>query len=113
MHLLRAEPLPPSAFQGDTIQCSVVGNDRGEWTFVPLDAERGSNRWFELEFSLPSVVADMVAESWDDPIAVANIKQDYFSYIDFSGVIGGIRRNVRLQLNRDWIRQYVARHTEI
>ena len=113
MHLLRSQQLPPSAFEGDTIQCRVIGNNHGEWAFVPVDAHRDSNRWFELEFSLPSVVADLVAENWDDPIAVANIKQELFSYIDLSGVIGGIQRNVRLQLDRDWIRRYVARQAEI
>ncbi|WP_145930852.1 restriction endonuclease [Acidihalobacter prosperus] len=113
MHLLRSEPLPSSAFENDIVMCSVNGNNRGEWTFVPLDVSRGSARWFELEFSLPSVMADLVAENWDNPIAVANIKQDFFSYIDLSGVIGGIRRNVRLKLDRDWIRRYVSLSAEI
>jgi len=107
MHLLRTAPLPPSAFLQDTVKCEVVGNDQGEWTFVPANTQRSENRWFELEFSLPQEVADLVAGSWDDPVAVANIKEEYFSYIDLSGKIGEIRRNIRLELDRDWIRKYI------
>lgn len=109
LHLLRTEPLPPTAFAGDTVRCRVIGNDRGEWKFVPVHIARGDNGWFELEFSLPTAVAELVQENWDDPIAVANIKQQHFSYIDLTGEIGGIRRSVRLELDRNWIETYVQR----
>lgn len=110
LHLLRQEPLPSLAFQHDTIQCRVMGNHQNEWKFVPLGVRHGdANQWFELEFSLPPVIAELVAQHWEDPIAVANIKQQHFSYIDLSGVIGGIRRTVRLELNEGWINEYIQR----
>jgi hypothetical protein len=112
MHLLRRNPLPSSAFLSDSIRCRVIGNEHGEWKFVPVEAHPNGGDSFELEFSLPSVIAELVAGSWEDPVAVANIKQQYFSYIDLSGVIGGIRRNVRLELDRDWIRNYIRRRAE-
>lgn len=107
MHLLRHMPLPAAAFREDSIKCKVLGNAQGEWKFVPVHARPNDNNFFELEFSLPPVVAEMVAESWEDPMEVANIKQQHFSYIDLSGVIGGIRRNIRLELDRGWIQTYM------
>ncbi|HBN6128890.1 TPA: hypothetical protein L3M38_003872, partial [Clostridioides difficile] len=81
----------------------------GEWSFSPVDVRRDSDGWFELEFSLPTSIAELVSDSWEDPVAVANIKQQHFSYIDLTGIIGGIRRSVRLELNRQWIEEYIRR----
>jgi len=36
-------------------------------------------------------------------LPATNLKQEHFSFIDLSGVIGGIRRSVWLQLDRKWI----------
>lgn len=113
MHLLRLDPLPSMAFPEDYVRCRVVGNNRGEWSFVPLYLQPNDDRWFELQFSLSPLIADLVANSWDDPVAVANLKQELFSYIDLSGVIGGVRRNIRLELDREWIRNYIARRSGI
>jgi hypothetical protein len=112
MHLLRDEPLPPAAFTTDIVLCRVRGNERGEWRFEPRNFSRDQDGWFELEFNLPPIIAGMVAESWDDRITIANLKQEHFSYIDLSGLIGGVRRNVRLQLDRDWLNEYITRRTE-
>ncbi|WP_420291524.1 hypothetical protein AB9075_07160 [Burkholderia thailandensis] len=109
LHLLRRDPLPPAAFIEDTIQCEVHGNNLGEWSFSPIGVRRDSEGWFELEFSLPTSIAELVSDSWQDPVAVANIKQRHFSYIDLTGIIGGIRRSVRLELNHQWIEEYIQR----
>lgn len=115
LHLLREEALPPLAFQHDRVSCRVAGNRQNEWKFVPVGVDPDDqDRWFELEFSLPPEIADLVAESWDDSVAVADLKQQHFSYIDLSGVIGAIRRAVRLELNQDWINEYInGLHTGI
>lgn len=110
LHLLRREPLPERAFTTDVVQCRVHGNTPSGWKFVPIGSQRGEPDWFELEFSLPPLVAELVEAHWSDAVAVAKLKQDYFSFIDLSGVIGGIRRNVRLELDRDWISRYVEAH---
>jgi hypothetical protein len=86
----------------------VSGNSRGEWKFIPTAVSPGDIGWFELEFSLPPFVAELVRENWQDPIAVAHLKQQHFSYIDLSGVIGGIRRSVRLKLDRGWLDDYLS-----
>ena len=109
LHLLMHEPLSPAAFERDSIRCKVIGEDRGEWRFVPVQARPGDDQWFELGFSLPPLVAELVEQNWSDPVALADVKQQHFSYIDLSGVIGGIRRNIRLQLDRDWLRRYLER----
>ncbi len=110
LHLLRKEPLPERAFATDVVHCRVHGNTPSGWKFVPIDLQPGEPDWFELEFSLPPLVAELVEAHWSDAIAVAQLKQSYFSFIDLTGVIGGIRRNVRLELDRDWISRYVDAH---
>lgn len=109
LHLLGHEPLPPDAFPHDVVDCRVHGDLSGVWRFVPSEVEPGHPAWFELEFSLPPLIAELVQTNWRDPIAVANIKQQHFSFIDLTGVIGGIRRSVRLQLDRNWIESYIQR----
>ena len=90
----------------------VLGNDRGEWQFVPIQAQPGDPAWFELEFSLPPVIAELVRDNWHDPIAVANLKRQNFYFVDLTGVIGGIRRSVRLQLDDAWIENYIRQQSE-
>lgn len=112
LHLLRRVPLPPEAFATDVVSCRVHGNQRGEWKFVPIQAEPGQPAWFELEFSLPTFIAELIQDNWRDPVAVADLKQQHFSFIDLTGVIGGIRRSVRLQLDRGWIEDYIRGQRE-
>jgi hypothetical protein len=109
LHLLRRAPLPPEAFDDDLVLCRVHGNDQGEWSFVPIQTQQSENRWFELEFSLPTEIAELVERGWGDRIAVAQLKQQHFSFIDLTGVIGNIRRSVRLQLDPEWIDEYINR----
>lgn len=107
MHLLTSTHLPPEAFESDIVSCKVTGYDTGEWKFTPRYAQKDSIGWFELEFNLPEGIAHLVNENWGDREAVANIKQEHFSYIDLSGIIGNIRRSVRLELDQDWINDYI------
>lgn len=109
LHLLRRQPLPSEAFAEDIVSCRVHGDHTGFWRFVPVNVDVEDPAWFELEFSLPPMIAELVQNNWRDPIAVANLKQQHFSFIDLTGVIGGIRRSVRLQLDRDWIEGYIRR----
>lgn len=109
MHLLTERPLPPRAFETDKVSCRVVGYNTDEWKFIPLGSNPNSDSWFELQFDLPSDVAVLVSSNWGDRVAVANMKQEYFSYINLSGIIGGIQRNIRLELDRTWIQEYIER----
>jgi len=109
LHLLTSQPLPALAFNSDTVHCHVTGYETGKWKFTPAEFQQNENGWFELEFNLPEGIANLVAENWGDREAVANIKQQHFSYIDLSGQIGNIRRNVRLELDQEWINSYIQR----
>jgi hypothetical protein len=112
LHLLRTEPLPPEAFTKDEVLCEVYVNDQGNVQFEPREFPRGRDPWFKLEFSLPRLIVELVQESWlgpDGRANVAELKRQHFSYIDLSGVIGGIRRSVRLTLDGTWIEAYLGR----
>lgn len=109
MHLLRKTPLPEAAFREDTIHCRVISDNLDSWRFVPIGVSEDSARWFELEFSLPLQIARLVELERKDRVSIANLKQQHFSYINLTGIIGGIRRNLRLQLDEKWIRDYVQR----
>jgi hypothetical protein len=109
MHLLTSTPLPAQAFQSDTIECRLTGYESGEWKFTPLNFRPNHPQWFELQFHLPEAIAVLVSENWGDREAVADIKQQHFSYINLSGKIGGIKRNIRLEMDRDWINNYLDR----
>lgn len=108
LHLLTENELPASAFRSDIVRCRITGYENGNWKFTPLNTRPDSDNWFELQFSLPEDIAKMVRDNFGDREAVANIKQQHFSYIDLSGVIGGIRRNIRLELDQEWIARYIA-----
>lgn len=109
LHLLTSKPLPPIAFMSDSVRCHVTGRETGEWKFTPAEFREHEDGWFELEFNLPEGIASLVAENWRDREAVANIKQQHFSYIDLSGRIGNIQRSVRLELDQEWIHDYLER----
>ena len=109
MHLLTMEPLSAQAFESDHIRCRLTGFESGEWKFTPLNLNPDHPQWFELQFHLPESIAVLVSENWGNPETVADIKQQFFSYINLSGKIGGIRRNIRLELDRKWITEYVER----
>lgn len=113
MHLLRDEPLPAIAFETDTVACVVRRGEHGGWHFEPIQFARGQPGWFKLEFSLPEAIAELVSQNPDDRVALANVKQQHFSFIDLTGTIGGIRRSVRLQLDADWIDSYVDRQRSL
>ncbi|MBU4609717.1 hypothetical protein IMZ29_03875 [Achromobacter sp. GG226] len=112
LHLLRRQPLPASAFKNDTLPCRVLQGTKGQWKFVPTAVEKNSARWFELEFSLPSVIAELVQESQFDEERMAALQKRYFSFIDLSGIIGGIRRNIRLMMEPGWVDRYVERERQ-
>ncbi len=109
IHLLSSQPLPPELFvDSDVVSCKVYGRIGGTWSFVPLDHREGDALWFRLSFDLPKEVAKLVDAANGNLETVAGIKTRHFSYISLSGIIGGVRRQVRLELNRDWISQYLA-----
>lgn len=113
MHLLSSAPLPEALFKDtDAIQCRVYGRTSRHWSFVPLDAHRGGPNWFELQFDLPEQLASLVQKTDGDRVRTANLKLQFFSFICLSGVIGGVRRQVKLELNEPWIDAYIQKFSK-
>jgi hypothetical protein len=111
MHLLSRDPLPPAPFrETDVIACEIREREAGRWSFSPSGIpESDRHRWFRLDFDLPTELLPIIHETRADPAAVANVKQQHFSYIDLAGTIGGVRRQIRLQLDQSWLDQYLSR----
>lgn len=106
MHLLSRTVIPARAFHGtDTLDCRIRRRVDGQWYFTP--SQPGPGHTFELEFDLPSEVARLVDAVQDDALRLAQIKAREFSFIDLTGVIGGVRRQVRLELDRHWLDEYL------
>jgi hypothetical protein len=110
MHFLTESPINPEAVSTDIVYCRLRGNKTGQWSFTPVGVEEDSQAWFRLQFSLPTELARRIASSWEDRETVANIKAEHFSFVNLSGVIGGIHRNIRLELDRGWLNQYLNRN---
>jgi hypothetical protein len=109
--LLSNSPIPSShIINSDEIQCKVYGFQSTRWSFVPLDGAEGDADWFRLDFDLPAEIAELVQNSWDDRVEVANLKRQHFSFIYISGIFDGIRRQIKLTLSEDWITDYINRY---
>jgi hypothetical protein len=110
MHFLSAEPLPPALFaRSDILECAVRGRGTAYWAFVPMGKKKDDPEWFELQFDLPPEVAELVRRTGGDAVQIAQVKQEYFSFVTLAGKIGGVRRQVMLRLNEEWIADYVQR----
>jgi hypothetical protein len=110
IHLLSSEPLSARHFaQGDVRSCKLYGREANRWSFVPVDARSDSDDWFKLEFDLPEEIARLVEGAQGDRNQIGHIKREHFSYISVSGLIGEIRRQIRLELDPEWIHTYLER----
>ncbi|NRA61825.1 MAG: hypothetical protein HRU25_13120 [Psychrobium sp.] len=107
LHLLTEVELPSHVFESDVVHCRLQGNREGNWRFTPSGYERGECGWFELQFFLPVELAQKMAPHWGRPDMVAQTKSEYFSFISMSGCIGGIWRNIKIQLDREWLSRYL------
>lgn len=108
IHFLAETAITPEAASSDVITCRLTGNQPGQWRFSPVGVIEGSARWFDLQFSLPPELARRIASRWDDQVAVAAEKSENFSFVNLSGVIGGIRRTIRLEMSQEWLEQYLG-----
>ena len=107
LHLLTSRPLPPSMFENDIVKCELRGDSNGQWRFIPTGINPGSVDWFELQFNLPPELTELISKKSGDRVAIAMAKSENFSYIALSGVIGNIWRNVRVELDNDWLIEYL------
>lgn len=110
MHLLSRKPLPPDTFaEQDEVVCRVYGRESDRWSFSPTQYQEGDEQWFRLEFDIPEEILGLVQAARTDPQALAQVKQQQFSYLDLAGRIGGVYRQVRLRLDEEWLEAYLQR----
>lgn len=110
MHLISRNPLPAEAFVGrDEVACRIYGRDSDRWSFSPVGVSEGDARWFRLEFDIPDEVIEYVQTARGDPQALAQVKQQQFSYLDLAGMIGDVHRQVKLRLDEEWLASYLQR----
>lgn len=110
MHLLARSSLPPALFATrDEVACRVYGRESDRWWFSPVGVPEGSSEWFQLEFDIPEQILEFVQTAWGNPLELANVKQQQFSFLDIAGRIGGIQRQVRLRLDEEWLASYLQR----
>ncbi len=110
MHMLSTKPLPEQLFeQSDVIKCKVYGRESQTWSFVPESVGRDHENYFRLDFDLPPEIALLVGEAKGNKREVAKIKSEHFSFISVSGLIGEVRRQIRLELSEDWIKALIER----
>jgi hypothetical protein len=108
VHLLSNTELPSSLFMAsDEILCKIYHRNENTWAFVPTDYEEGHPNYFELQFDLPEEIAKLIDEMWGDFEAIANAKRELFSFVNISGKIDGIRRQVQLRLDEEWLTDYI------
>ncbi|MBL7951771.1 MAG: hypothetical protein JNM62_08620 [Flavobacteriales bacterium] len=106
VHLLSSTEIPQEAFADrDTLRCRISQRNDGQWFFAP--SQNTTVPHFELEFDLPTEIGRMVAAVENDPLRLAQVKAEQFSFIDLTGIVGGVRRQVRLKLDRDWLNEYL------
>lgn len=108
VHLLSNTELPIAPFmQSDEILCKICRRNDNTWSFVSIDAEEGDTNYFELQFELPEEIDKLLEGIWGDFEAIAGVKRKRFSFINISGKIGGIRRQVQLRLDEEWLNNYI------
>lgn len=110
LHLLTKVELQPHVFEGDIVRCRLEGDRNGNWRFTPSRHVEGEDGWFELQFSLPEELVEKIAPHWNNPEMIAWTKTGNFSFISMSGRIGGIWRNVRIQLDERWLSEHLQRN---
>ncbi|MGF1770186.1 restriction endonuclease [Enterovibrio makurazakiensis] len=110
LHLLTEDPLPPHVFEEDIVYCRLRGERDGHWRFTPVNYEPGQSGWFELQFFLPVELAEKMQTTWGNSELIARTKSQNFSFISLSGFIGGIWRNVKIQLDGRWLERYLRQN---
>lgn len=66
-----------------------------------------------LSFELPTVVAELLQQVWANDRYIADFKRSHISFLTLSGIMGGVRRNIKLKLDTNWLNEYVSTLEEI
>jgi Restriction endonuclease len=111
VHLLAARPIPAALLRANkNIRCAIRVSDDGlVWAFEPAGVNPQHERFFRLEFQLPTRIAETIDLRRVDWMELAHLKQQYLSYVDVSGIVEGEFMTFRLSLDEEWLQNYVNR----
>lgn len=116
VHLISKRELPLGAFaENDEVLCKIWGAESNVWSFVPSNIPEDSEAWFRLEFDLPEAIVNFIDELRNKAAREKKkkiyfrVKKKFISYIDLSGRIGGVQRQVRLTLDEEWLNGYLSK----
>ena len=103
IHLFSEREIPADLFKDkDEYEVRISVTDLGT-AIVHIDD------YVQLEFELPENIAELIKVNWENKIKVAKLKLQYFGFITLTGKIGGVQRNVKLLLDREWLSEYIER----
>jgi len=63
----------------------------------------------KLFFELPEDIVEIFSKIWGDKRRIAETKRQYVNYITLTGEIDGIRRNLMIKLDEEWLEDYLRR----
>lgn len=108
VHLLSRDEIPSDLFRhSDEVTCRIYSHRPETWFIEPSGVNRNQPGYFRLEFGLPDHVARLVRQVWGNPEEIAAAKRAHFSFISLTGMIGGVRRQVSLVLDHDWLERHL------
>ncbi len=99
IHLISERAL--TQIPNDEALARVYIHDAKYVSFVFAD-----NRLF---FELPETIVEIFSKIWSDRARVAETKRQYMNYVTLTGKIDGIRRNLIIRLDEEWLENYLRR----
>lgn len=63
----------------------------------------------KLFFELPEDIANTFKKVWGDKEAIAQKKGAFIKFVSLSGLVDGIRRNLKIKLDGEWLNDYLEK----
>ena len=64
---------------------------------------------YRLFFELPEAIVELFSNIWGDKRRIAETKMQHVNYVTLTGIIDGIRRNLMIRLDEEWLENYLRR----
>jgi len=104
IHLISEKPL--TKISKDEISAKVRVHDA---KYVSLEFHNDDSEPCKLFFELPEAIVEIFSEIWGDKRKIAETKRKHINYITLTGIIDGIRRNIMIKLDEEWLNNYLMK----
>jgi hypothetical protein len=101
IHLVSEKPL--ENINEDKVKAKIYVHKESENAYVSLEIAENSPLYFEL----PEDIAKILFKVWRNKNQVANSKEKYLGHITLNGEIDGIRRSIKVELDKEWLKEYL------